>query len=1234
MGGDYTRFTFRPENDYTNVLRQQGRVALDADHNELAEIYDRRLRAETLDVLGQCTVPREPADPNDGLPTSFRIYATGAGLAIGRGRVYVDGILAECRGDPQSPEAFDAALGETHHVNPLPWAAQPHFPQHPTLTPPVANRVDLVYLDVWEREVTAIEDPAIREVALGGPDTTTRRQIIWQVKVLEDVGVTTCADAGQLPQWQSIVAPSGGRLTTSTDPAFNPDDEPCTIGPAGGYRGLENRLYRVEIQSPGTIAADENAVTNATARFKWSRDNASLQSAVEKIENFPAAGTDPARTVVRLRTLGRDQVLRFTQNDWVEVLDDYTEFRQESGQMSQITAIDQANRLITLVPQLDLNPNVLDPGVEDPITGENAVLRERHTRVRRWGADALQPVIAGKISLENGIQIELTLAGGGAFHAADYWVFAARTSTGTIELLNTARPRGILHHFGRLALVDWTNDPTQPVVIDCRTPWPPRGGQGCCTVVVNPGESIQQAIDSLPAEGGCVCLKTGVHVVNATVRVDRSNVCIEGESPGTVVRHPIAGPVLHIGSANQQTIERVCVTCVRFELGDAGSPPVVEIDRLSDGAMCECAWSAANEGDTMNTTALLITGSSRVVVERCAFENVLAGVWVSTSGGIEIRDNEVHGPTWEDENGNPMTAGATGIALDSNVTGPCRIAGNVVEEYVQPIVVGQGAARSIVRDNEIVRLGALPEGILPEPPNGSQLGARSFGIDCLAEACEISGNVIGLEVGGHGGIRAAAPLVSVHDNQVRSSVTGPAEQALSGNPLGIFVDDMVGKGDADHCRVCGNTLTGFQNAISVGDSRGSRIVGVEVAHNHIVGIRGAVEQLGSPFADPQKPPTLQPDVMPVQANYAIRCYGLAGGQLAHNQIQSVPAGIVVRDCRVVQVAHNVVIAGVLGTFGYQCQELELTGDEMASLTLAAVILANGQRARVSNHRIADSGWFGVLSIGGSDTVVESSRVSGARVGVAVADEGRPRVGGNTIDECTDAGIFALRCYESVSLTHDDVMHCGSAGLSPFLVDPNPTSPDPGVAVGITVLDTSGSVTVESCRIVDAGRSEEKNEAFAGLVIDLLILLFDHCHIHANEIVGAVDRPGQNNDEIAVMAQAQGNESAHVELIDNMMRSGGVLATYVLGVRHVIFANNRIQHTPQPVFGIGIDNLHMALSLSVSANRVASVRTAAAFLILAPHLSPVANVTTGQWAVSTPPADIIPGPIAQFNIIGV
>ena len=38
-----------------------------------------------------------------------------------------------------------------------------------------------VYLEVWQRLVTALDDPCLREPALGQADTTARLQTVWRV---------------------------------------------------------------------------------------------------------------------------------------------------------------------------------------------------------------------------------------------------------------------------------------------------------------------------------------------------------------------------------------------------------------------------------------------------------------------------------------------------------------------------------------------------------------------------------------------------------------------------------------------------------------------------------------------------------------------------------------------------------------------------------------------------------------------------------------------------------------------------------------------------------------------------------------------------------------------------------------------------------------------------------------------------------------------------------------------
>ena len=51
-----------------------------------------------------------------------------------------------------------------------------------------------------------------------------------------------------------------------------PADDPCELPPIGGYRGLENQLYRVEVHDAGQ--------PGGAATFKLSSENASVGSRV------------------------------------------------------------------------------------------------------------------------------------------------------------------------------------------------------------------------------------------------------------------------------------------------------------------------------------------------------------------------------------------------------------------------------------------------------------------------------------------------------------------------------------------------------------------------------------------------------------------------------------------------------------------------------------------------------------------------------------------------------------------------------------------------------------------------------------------------------------------------------------------------------------------------------------------------------------------------------------------
>ncbi len=565
MKNDITRNTFRPLKHFSRVLMQQGRVQLDADWNELVDIVSRRLRAETTDIIGRGTVPTET-------PDGFKIEISAGVLTIGRGRIYVDGLLAENHGKP--PLEFDAVLDEQRGTLAVAYDEQPYFPNAEDVAPaPTEGGPYLVYLDVWEREVTYLQDPDLIEKALG-VDTTTRLQTVWQVRVLADVGTDVTCDTKDdlVPGWPDIIRPSDGRLSTDAVGVVSPDD-PCVIPPTGGYRGLENRLYRVEIHDGGEAG---------TATFKWSRDNASVGTSVTAITALDKL------TVARV---GRDNTLRFSVGDWIEITDDFVEFAQQPGLIRQIQDVDDATQIITLTSAL--------PAGNFPTDGQGNTDPKRHTRITRWdqkgkitdtnnnvlvdldapGSKGVIPVPPDgtSIILEDGVQITFDTPANGIYRVGDFWYFAARTADASVEKLVEAPPRGIHHHYCRLAILTFPNPPT-----DCRHLWPPPFGEaGCdCSVCVtaeshNSGTlTIQQAIDQVKNIGGTVCLGVGVYNLdeNPIVIADAKSLRVRGHGTQTVLAYPGADSAISIEGSISVTIEELALLTV--SRGDTITPAI------------------------------------------------------------------------------------------------------------------------------------------------------------------------------------------------------------------------------------------------------------------------------------------------------------------------------------------------------------------------------------------------------------------------------------------------------------------------------------------------------------------------------------------------------------------------------------------------------------------------------------------------------------------------------------
>jgi hypothetical protein len=756
MAADFSKVRSNPLLDYAGVELKQGGVVLDADANELVAILDRRLRALAGDVLGRATV-------GANTPDAFKITVSSGMLNIGRGRLYVDGLLAECHGAGDSAQReLDDLMAETRFTQPVTYATQPYFSDPPAL--PTGGR-HLVYLDVWQRQVTHLEQPDLVDTAVG-VEASSRLQTVWQVRVLaDDAGTsTTCASPdADLEGWANLIAPSSGRLTTGTYEVSTVND-PCELPPTGGYRGLENQLYRIEVHDPGQPGAG--------ATFKWSRENASVGSRVASMISA---------TSLELESLGRDDVLRFNTDDWVEIVDDARELAQLPGEMRKIT-VDEANRRITFAPAL---PAAMLPG-SFPNTAHP---QARNLRVRRWdqrrrilrttsgGATALHqdldastsgvinvPAAGTTLLLENGVTVSFASTGAKGLRSGDYWVFAARTADASVELLDAAPPRGIHHHYARLSLWDagTTADPT-----DCRHPWPPVGGDDCgCTACVTPEShasgqlTIQAAVDRVRDTGGTVCLKAGQYTLQEAVRLAGArSIRIKGQGAATMIAAPAGA--FDVRSSIAVVIENLAVISL-------GRRPAIAVQ--------------SGAGITLRELIVLTLANQDFQAPAITLSGAIAGLAIRDSlivgpHGIRALDPELEGA--------PRFLITANLRIDDNILWcerrAIQLEGTVGHAFISRI---QGNEVLGCRDGAISVLGVtLPGGSM-------RIADNSMNVDDVAVRCGVDG-------------------AWIEGNKIRAT---PPRDGRRTPGAGIALVSGLDPNGSDQGQILANQISGFAEA--------------------------------------------------------------------------------------------------------------------------------------------------------------------------------------------------------------------------------------------------------------------------------------------------------------------------------------------------------------------------------------------------------------------------------------
>ncbi len=462
MQGDFSRDSFDPLRRYSRVLQQQGRVELDADGNERQAIQLHLLRQLAADLIGPS------GGPGDGFAISDRwngkpmLY----NFAVSPGHYYVNGWL--CENDDVAIYNWDAPAP----AEPAPARQR----QVAVKVPPLeAGNTYLVVLDVWERHVSAAEADgavsarlpgALREVALGGPDTASRAQVVWQLRVSNGAVANgkplalpaepyTAAGwrkwfADVWPAWLALWSPEqrGRLMARASDPGEAEASSPCVVAPQSRYRGVENQLYRIQVHRGGR-AGELPAPT-----FVWSRENGSVVYAISRI----------AGRQVKLADGWRDTRFALSVGDWVELLDEGLSLNGSPGRLHRVTEVDIDTSTVTL----DATPAIT---TDDPAS-HPVLVRWDHGGRRPLAANAAKPSDDGGLvidegrwlGLEDGVQVwfEPPEAKGDVTHyrAGDYWLVPARVAVGDVLWPRDTQsaplpqpPRGVDHQYAPLGVV-------------------------------------------------------------------------------------------------------------------------------------------------------------------------------------------------------------------------------------------------------------------------------------------------------------------------------------------------------------------------------------------------------------------------------------------------------------------------------------------------------------------------------------------------------------------------------------------------------------------------------------------------------------------------------------------------------------------------------------------------------------------------------------------------------------
>ena len=469
MKGSHSRFSHRPTQRFSNTAHVQGGMITDADLTEAGQIHMARDEAQNAAAIAS------------GTPVQGGAVAFGAdGPELRPGWIVAEGKQGALRAAAGASPTGALAL----------FAAQADLPLGPAL--PDASA--LVFADVWERPVFAMQDPYLADPGLHGAETSYRTRTMTQLKIVRFDGEDGLRERlEQLRDGEGPFARSGSALASvtpkNTEVALDECD-PCA-DQIDLVPNVPNALFRLEAIR---VARDDDG-RPASVQFAWSFENAAAIEVASELSDVTVRDAfSRARSVY--------------------------EFFSEATE-AQIGWFDADHE-----PERPVLATALHP-VAEPPTGANGDRPFSH--VRRWDGAATVDLTAGGVTNAMGsgtmtvsgrtavltlesFSIEVALQGAEVL-PGDYWLVELRrfaAEADRIRLVGAtddarARPLGTRHHICALFTIEGGTPRAMSDADVRRLSFPPLtdipathvGFEPACPDFFDGAENVAQALNSL-----------------------------------------------------------------------------------------------------------------------------------------------------------------------------------------------------------------------------------------------------------------------------------------------------------------------------------------------------------------------------------------------------------------------------------------------------------------------------------------------------------------------------------------------------------------------------------------------------------------------------------------------------------------------------------------------------------------------------------------------------------------